>query len=480
MVRAGDHGGRHDPRHRERAADAGFVYLAYALAIMLAIDPRLVSSVSFQLSATATWGVIVLAPALTAGISRALRLAEGHALVPLIEVGATATAAFASVLPVQARVFGNLPLAAIPTNILATPLYGATLLVAGIAALFGGIDAVADAIWSVGVLAPRPFVDLVSHLGGWGTIGFPASEPVLLAIASYAALLLATWLAQRQGRAPIEDGEPRRLAGGAGRHVPPALLAAAVLAAAVLSASSMTGTRAEPRVTVLDVGQGLAVLVRDGADAVLIDAGPPDGSALRALPRGVSRDLGALVVTHTDLDHAGGVEEVARRMRVARVLGAAPAPFEAETFDLGQRVNTGASSSIEVLSPPPGPLRMRESENDRSLVLLLTVGSQRILVAADIEAAAERWLVNTGRDLHAAALVVPHHGSRTSSTPAFIEAVAPSVAVISAGRDNRFGHPHPDVVSRYEAAGVSILNTADHGSITLTAHAGTLEVATER
>ncbi|MEX2373564.1 MAG: hypothetical protein WD800_07155, partial [Dehalococcoidia bacterium] len=120
------------------------------------------------------------------------------------------------------------------------------------------------------------------------------------------------------------------------------------------------------------------------------------------------------------------------------------------------------------------------SDNNGSLVLLLTVGERRILVAGDIEAEAEAWLLAAGADLRADALVVPHHGSRSSSTPAFLAAVGPAVAVIPVGT-NPYGHPHPDVLERYAALeGVALYRTDEDGSVTFRSDGARLWVASER
>src|SRR5690606_7343294 len=118
-------------------------------------------------------------------------------------------------------------------------------------------------------------------------------------------------------------------------------------------------------------------------------------------------------------------------------------------------------------SPPVATVSAAHaSSNNSSLVLLVSIGDRRILLTADIEAPAEAWLVSSGWTLRADALVVPHQGSRSSSTPAFVEAVRPGVAVASAGLDNQFGHPHEEVVARYE--GIPFYRTDEHGSVTLT------------
>lgn len=446
----------------------GWVYLLFALAAMVAAAPTLIDDLSFQLSASATAGVILVAPVLTEAATRLLHAPTRGPLAALIEAWATATGALATILPVQAAAFGSMPVAAIPANVLAAPFYLATLFVAQATALLGWHDGVADLAWSAAVTAPRLFVDTMQFVARAGTAELPSGHPMLLAVGWYAMLAATGWL--------LSDPAPRRLESFSGHR---ALLPLAI-AVLVFGGWIARPTPAVPSVTVLDVGQGLAVLVREGDRAVLVDTGPPDGSAMRALPRGVPRTLQALVVTHADLDHAGGALEVQRRLGVARTLGEAPPPLEAATLDQGQRIALGPHTALEVLAPPRARLGEAESENDRSLVLLVHLGARRVLLTADIEAAAERWLLASGQPLAADALVVPHHGSRTSSTPAFIEAVSPSVAVVSAGANNQFGHPHPEVVRRYEDAGVRLLTTAEHGSVTLHLEDGELRVTTAR
>jgi competence protein ComEC len=107
------------------------------------------------------------------------------------------------------------------------------------------------------------------------------------------------------------------------------------------------------------------------------------------------------------------------------------------------------------------------SENNRSLVLRLTYGDVSALFTGDIEQEAESVLLQAGHDLRAVILKVPHHGSRTSSSEAFLRAVGPRVAVFSVQRDSRFGHPHPLVVERYEALGVDVRRTDAHGAVTV-------------
>jgi competence protein ComEC len=445
----------------------GWIYLLYATALMLALEPGLVDSASFQLSVTATAGVILVAPPLRDTAAGLLHTGTRGLFFALVEVWATATGALLTTLPVQVAVFESVPLAALPANIAVAPLYPAILTLATLAAMAGGIDAAADLLWSVGAAVPRLFVDTVHAFAAVEAAPVSVREPFLFGAGWYALLGGATWLVQRR---PTFLLAPRAAAR--------ALAPVTVLAIGVGFAIAALGPAPEaPAVTVLDVGQGLAVLVRGSEGVALVDAGLPDGSALRALPRSTARTLTALVVTHRDIDHAGGAAEIDRRMRVRRILGQRDG---AEPLAAGDRLDLGGGTQIEVLSPPREGFPGRTSENDRSLVLLVTLDGQRVLLAADVEAATERWLVRGGQPLDAAALVAPHHGSRTSSTAEFIEAVTPSMAVISAGAGNPYGHPHPEVVERYQARGVRVLNTAQHGTVTLRARGGSIEAVTAR
>lgn len=158
-------------------------YLLYAIAAMLLVRPALIDSVSFQLSATATAGVILLASPLRDAAGRLLRLRDRGLAFALVEVWATSLAALTFVLPVQVAVFESLPLTAIPENVLAAPLYPAILIVGALATVAGGIDAVADLLWIAGAVLPRLFVLLVCALGNIEAARLAVPEPVALGAA---------------------------------------------------------------------------------------------------------------------------------------------------------------------------------------------------------------------------------------------------------------------------------------------------------
>jgi competence protein ComEC len=236
---------------------------------------------------------------------------------------------------------------------------------------------------------------------------------------------------------------------------------------------------------ILDVGQGLAVVVRTQQHVLLYDAGPAfptgrDAGELAVLPylrsQGVRR-LDALLVSHGDLDHRGGVNSVLAVLPVARILTGP----SVESLSLvstrcarGQRW-TWDGVQFEILHPArSGPA----SDNDSSCVLLVSSRAGSALLAGDVEEAAESALVAGGL-ARVTAVVVPHHGSRTSSTAPFVAASRPSLALVSAGYRNRWGLPRREIVERWRAAGARLLTTADSGAIEIAFVAGQAPLARE-
>jgi competence protein ComEC len=253
--------------------------------------------------------------------------------------------------------------------------------------------------------------------------------------------------------------------------------------------------------TVLDVGQGLAAVVRTHRHALVYDAGPrytddadAGGRIVAPYLRTVGiRALDTLVVSHLDTDHSGGARTLLQTIPVgdlttsvavdAAVLGAGvAAPLEGggevereartdgvahRRCERGQRWEWDGVS-FEVLHPPASHYRLpRIKTNDLSCVVRVLSGHGRVLLAGDIEARSEVDLVRHDPDaLRADVLVVPHHGSITSSTPEFIGAVAPDAAVFTPGYRNRFGHPRPEVVARYEQFGSALHRTDRDGALT--------------
>jgi competence protein ComEC len=235
------------------------------------------------------------------------------------------------------------------------------------------------------------------------------------------------------------------------------------------------------KLTVLDVGQGLAVVAQTRNHSLLYDAGPAYGPQIDSGNRiivpylrasGV-RVLTGMIITHADNDHSGGTNSVLQAMAPEWLMTskAADHPAIAEAVsatrcEAGERWQWDGVD-FELLHPArENYAREKFRGNDRSCVLKITAGDASVLLAADIEQKSEReMLASISARLRAEILLVPHHGSRTSSSPEFVAQVNPDIALVAAGFRNRFGHPKDDVLDRYRALGSRIYRTDLDGAL---------------
>lgn len=240
-------------------------------------------------------------------------------------------------------------------------------------------------------------------------------------------------------------------------------------------------------VTVLDVGQGLASLVRTREHTLLYDPGPlysaeSDAGQRVVVPYlrylGINR-IDTLMVTHRDSDHAGGASSV--------LSGVAVGELHSSVREYGGKI-CGAGQSwrwdgvlFEVLHPQADAYDLDLRSNHVSCVLKVSAGGRSILLTSDIEAADEFALLSRNREALAAdVLLVPHHGSRTSSTEAFLAAVDAKTAVIPVGYRNRFGHPKEEVVARYRSTGATLWRTDRDGAVDIRISQDGVKVSTWR
>jgi competence protein ComEC len=205
------------------------------------------------------------------------------------------------------------------------------------------------------------------------------------------------------------------------------------------------------------------------------------------------RSLDLVVLTHPQRDHGTGLIDVFERYDVERALlsnddgslltgaladAAAEEGADVRTASAGQRFDLGDGVTLDVLWPPPD-LAPGTSPNNAGVVLELSWRDVSFLLAADIESATEQALTDARADLSATVLKVAHHGSKTSSTTAFLDAVQPQVAVVSSGLDNRFGHPASDVVNRIDDY-AKVYNTATDGDVSISTDGARLWIDTGR
>lgn len=221
----------------------------------------------------------------------------------------------------------------------------------------------------------------------------------------------------------------------------------------------------------LDVGQGQAFLLRTRDHALLYDAGPRlagfDSGERIVLPSlrrlGVAR-LDLMLLSHADNDHAGGALAIQNALPVAAVSGGEAAALPAALA--ARPCRHGEQWSWDGVRFTTWRWEGARDSNQASCLLLVEANGERLLLTGDIDVRTERALIAEGLDLRADWLVSPHHGSRTSSSAALLEAVRPKAVLISRGRHNAFNHPHPLVLARYRERALQVFDSAEQGAVT--------------
>jgi len=468
------------------------VVLAWAAGIAVAIDPWAVMSPGFWLSFGAV--TVIFLSARDGGASERESAASQRGRKSwwvrvgrvLAEAARTQWAVTIGLVPLTLLLFGQVSVVSGLANAVAIPVV--SLLVTPLALA----SAILPTGWAVPLL-------MIAHA---------ALDWLVSGLAWLAAPSWAVWEAAHPG--PVATG--LALAGVGVLIIPRPAVAQGMRAApnvprwlGALLMVPMLATGREPvgegemRVTALDVGQGAAVLVETRRHALLYDTGPPYGSGASAggqviVPflraTGVRR-LDALMVSHEHADHAGGVSDVLQAVPVARGL-TAEGPGDVPLPDLDghawQPCTRGVAwrwdgVDFEILHPQEEDLaRRRLSANARSCVLRVATARRSLLLTGDIGESEERRLIGDKRagQVRADFLLVPHHGSGTSSHAAFLRAVRPEVAVFQLGFANRHRHPREDVWRRYGRAGVARYRTDETGAVSIVSRGSDYEVTAYR
>ncbi|MFT4171666.1 MAG: DNA internalization-related competence protein ComEC/Rec2 [Rhodocyclaceae bacterium] len=423
-----------------REAEAGRAWLG-ALLLVLVIDPWAVLSAGFWLSFGAVGALLVLGLSQRGrgGLSGWLRAQGAITLLTL---------------PMLVGVFGQFSVISPVANALAIPVV--SFLITPLALLFAVLP------WPpLGVLLTLSLKALLAALEYLaalpGAVWQQATPPTLLIVLG---VTVAIW-------AILPRGFPGRRIG---------LLACVPL----LAWSPARPDHGALRVTVLDVGQGLAVHVQTARHDLIYDTGPAFGAESDAGQRLVMPylrsqgvvELDGLVLSHGDMDHAGGLRSLLDEMPVA--WWAATEDVQAKTARSLRRITCHAGLAWRwdgvafALLHPPAEESHGGKRNDRSCVLQVISEHGSVLLPGDVEASGEQRLIDVqGVALKSDVLVVPHHGSRTSSRSAFVRHVAPELVVFPVGHRNRFGHPHATVLARYTASGAEVARTDHDGAVSI-------------
>lgn len=454
--------------------------LALASGALVIAVPALAWNAGFLLSVAATAGLLAACPPARPGRLRPSILKRSLA---------ASSGAYLATAPMCAWFFARLAPVALAANLAAAPLCAACLAAGAAAIALTNVPFVGSASATAAKLSVAALL-AVSRCAGaipGGHVRVAAPGPWLIAV--YVALLFATWRWDDARRGRV--GRLFRLA--------------FVLCAIALHLGPIPPGPGPASVTVIDVGQGLSVLL-GGEDGrfVLADAGPTSGGRFDAGDRIVvpylaargCRRLEVLALSHDHDDHAGGALAVLRDLDVGELWvgeGSVADPLTrrvaAEAVARGvavRRMRRGdrvlrAAFDLSVLHP--GLADADRTLNDRCLVLRASCQSgASVVLPGDLEAGGENALLNSRGGLRSAALVAPHHGADGSSTTPFLDAVAPEIVLVSAGARNRFGHPGRAALARYAAASARVFRTDRDGTLTLTSsgRAWTVSVENER
>lgn len=500
----------------------GLNILAAAALLMTLVNPYLIYNISFQLSFTVTAGLIVLTPATAKLLPERPKWMAGALAVGI--------AAQLASFPLSISYFNQFSLLSLPANLLLVPLYSVIVLPGGYLTLVLSYlplplaRLLAKAV-AVPIAVSYRLMDVLDAVPGMLTIW---ATPSVVWIVVYYGLLLGIMAAVIRCKGEEAELYPRRR-----RTARTGLIAlTALLGLWLVIGFQWEHWRDRGSVSFLDVGQGDAILIRTPDDRiVLVDGGgtlrfgkPEEQWRLGDDPYEVGKDLlvpllkkrgiraiDYVIATHGDADHIGGLAAVIEQIPVKRLLfngtlrknepslrlfqTALHRNIPIHAIGEGDEIRIGKQTAMTVLHPEPGRLTVQEEQNARSVVFVMRMRSSTFLFTGDMDAAAERDVLAriASRPLHPAedggvggggaaidVLKIAHHGSKTSTTAAWLHYWQPRLSVISVGERNVYRHPSPQVLRRLTDRGIAVLRTDLHGEIQFSVGQGELKWRTKR
>jgi competence protein ComEC len=486
---------------RQRSA---ITALAFAAAVMVGIQPHLLWSASFQLSFLAMAGLVLFYPYFQAwgrkGVAAIFKNRE--ALVTtgsmITDVFAATLAAIVAVGPLVAYYFGVVALVALPTTFFSLPALPFIIVTATLVAFVGLFASLVAQIlgwlaWlflSYLVFLVQGFDALphssleVTTVFTWQVWGYYVILVGVIALLNYRTQVVDFLSRLTSGIKKAAGSIPKPRLGFSAKWLILPLLVVAILVWSVV----LTAPDDKLHVSFLDVGQGDAILIQTpNGQNILIDGGPDPQKISLELSKKLpfwDRTIDLVVCTQPQADHVTGLVEVLQRCEVKQVLESG-APYDSAIYQewlrliedkgieyniarTGQEIDLGNGVKMEVLNPPETLYVGTSHDIDNNgVVLRLSWGQFSFLFTADIREEVEFELIWQRANLRSTVLKVAHHGSKTSTTSQLLAAVDPEVAVISAGTDNPFGHPSPEVVERLidRLGEDNVYRTDEHGTI---------------
>lgn len=466
-----------------------YASLFFAGFLMTLANPMTLWDVGFQLSFTATLGLMLYADPFTQWTRRRLQRYLDRELVERImgvisEAVLITLAAQVLTLPLMIAYFDQVSLVSLLANAFILPAQPGVMVWGGLATLGGMVAPPLGQLFAwVAWLFLSYTIALVRLFAAVPLAVVPVNAPWTAVVVLYVLIAALTWLAKRPSeerlllwerlRAQVQHNFLRRVA-----------LSGGVLTVLLVGGWGFTQPDGRLHIVFFDVGQGDATFIQTPSGRqILIDGGYYPSVLNDRLGRQMpfwDKEIDLVVATHPDADHVSGLVDVFDRYRVGQLITNGDALGESAVYDAvlqaaeshgtpirvavaGETISVGDGVRLEVLHPYPG--FGSESRNEKSVSMRLVYEEFTFLFTGDAEQQGEQAMLQSGRPLQALVFKAGHHGSASSSSQPFLAAIRPQIIIVSAGADNRFGHPAPEMLQRAYDAGAAVLRTDELGTI---------------